>query len=125
MITYAKLGLNGRLGNQLFQIAALLGIAKNNNQQYKLPDWDYAKYFPNYKATLTPKERTEAMNTFIQANEPAFTFNELTLDAAKDYNLNGYFQSEKYFKESKTDLQKFFAPVSKTDRTGLKFNLSS
>jgi hypothetical protein len=31
MIGYDRLGTNGRLGNQMFQYAALRGIAANNN----------------------------------------------------------------------------------------------
>ena len=34
MITMNDIGLNGRLGNQMFQYAALLGIAKKNNFDY-------------------------------------------------------------------------------------------
>lgn len=109
MITYANLGLNGRLGNQLFQIAALIGTAKRNNHQYKLPDWHYSQYFPNYKPTLTATERTEAINTWPQANEPSFCYNDLTLDASKNYNLNGYFQSEKNFDNCKQEIKKLFS----------------
>lgn len=112
MITYAKLGMNGRLGNQLFQLAALIGVAKNNDQAYQLPEWDYAKYFPAYKATLSPDDRAKAMNTWLQANEPAFTFNELTLDQAKDYNLNGYFQSEKNFEHVKDEVRNLFTAAT-------------
>jgi hypothetical protein len=44
MLTYKSLGNNGRLGNQLFQIFSTIGLAKQRNQQFSFPDWDYKKY---------------------------------------------------------------------------------
>jgi hypothetical protein len=39
MITYSNLGKKGDLGNQLFQIASIIGIAENNHQEYCFPIW--------------------------------------------------------------------------------------
>ena len=44
MIGYDRLGTNGRLGNQMFQYAALRGIAANNNLEFCIPPED----IPNY-----------------------------------------------------------------------------
>lgn len=101
------MGNNGRLGNQLFQIAALIGIARKNNVPYKLPQWAYAKYFPNYKPTLSTKEQTAALNTWDQFNEANFAHNDITIDVALDINLNGYFQCEKYFYD-KEEIKRLF-----------------
>ena len=35
----------GRLGNQLFQIAALVGLGEQYNHQVILPSWKYSEYF--------------------------------------------------------------------------------
>ena len=40
MIGYDRLGTNGRLGNQMFQYAALRGIAANNNLEFCIPPED-------------------------------------------------------------------------------------
>ena len=37
MIEFDRLGKNGRFGNQMFQYAALKGIAKNNNYDFCIP----------------------------------------------------------------------------------------
>ena len=37
MIGFDRLGKNGRFGNQMFQYAALKGIAKNNNYDFCVP----------------------------------------------------------------------------------------
>ena len=40
MISYDRLGSNGRLGNQMFQYAALRGIAANRKFDWCIPDKD-------------------------------------------------------------------------------------
>ncbi len=40
MITFTQLGKYGRLGNQLFQYAALRGIALEKNLEAKIPDFN-------------------------------------------------------------------------------------
>ena len=37
MITYSRLGLNGRFGNQLFQFAGTIGIAEKNGFDVVFP----------------------------------------------------------------------------------------
>ena len=39
MITFAALGKLGRLGNQLFQYAALRGLGLRNNYETKIPEF--------------------------------------------------------------------------------------
>lgn len=43
--TYSMLGQQGALGNQLWQIAGTIGVARTNGWDVRLPKWDYAKYF--------------------------------------------------------------------------------
>lgn len=44
--TYDNLGKVGRLGNQLFQIAATIGLAYRHGVQAKIrPDWEYRPFF--------------------------------------------------------------------------------
>ena len=44
-MTYRALGANGRLGNQLWQIAATIGLAYHYDEPVNLPPWDYQPYF--------------------------------------------------------------------------------
>ena len=37
MITYSRLGFNGRFGNQLFQFAGTIGIAEKNGLEVTFP----------------------------------------------------------------------------------------
>ena len=44
MIGYNRLGTNGRLGNQMFQYAALKGIASWRGYEYCIPPADHPTY---------------------------------------------------------------------------------
>jgi len=58
MYTYKNLGQNGRFGNQLFQIASTIGIARMCGQSYGFPDWSYSKYFINSLPHSTVKAKS-------------------------------------------------------------------
>ena len=45
MITFRQLGQVGRFGNQLWQIAATLGVAKSLGRDVALPAWEFERWF--------------------------------------------------------------------------------
>jgi hypothetical protein len=109
ILTYKDLGTNGRLGNQLFQIASTIGIGKKNNYEYFFPEWickyskkNYSDFFekkiPILKQVINP----------INLKEKNFHFSEINLDMKNNYNLIGYFQSEKYFIDYKKEIREYF-----------------
>lgn len=56
MITFNPLGYHGRLGNQLYQLAATIGIARTLGQEFRLPDdWAYRKFFSVPDEFFAPK----------------------------------------------------------------------
>lgn len=114
MIGFNELGAKGWLGNQMFQYASLVGIAENRGFQYTVPpnddsrihDYNLFNFFemkncknigyidaPTFYG-FTPEE--------INAHYPhssAFEFNEKLFNECPDnMNINGFFQTEKYFK---------------------------
>ncbi|MGY5850393.1 alpha-1,2-fucosyltransferase [Salegentibacter sp. F14] len=89
MLTFSKLGKKGNLGNQLFQIASTISLAKRNNQDCVFPIWEYEEYF---KFNLPHG----SCNNCIQINEKFYHFHEWNLSNG-NYDLYGYLQSEKYF----------------------------
>jgi len=102
--------LQGGLGNQMFQIAATYGIAKKQNLEAKF-NLDYChtpaqgneanKYDKTFFKLLPRFEGQGGITNVI--NEMGFSYNKIT---PKDNSiLNGYFQSDKYFKEYKNDLR--------------------
>ena len=125
MITYNKIGHFGRLGNQMFQFAATVGIARKANQVFAFPKenteipsvedfkdgvrrevyFDLPKYFPNVERTLQPLEEIQ---TYHIAQEPYFHFCPDLFTVPDQTNLMGYFQTEKYFEHCSDLILGFF-----------------
>lgn len=103
---YSKLNVNGRLANQLFFVASSYGLAKKTNRQLTLPIWKYQEYFE------WGNEIKEGYYPWIDGEkEPYFHYcgriMERLLNTTKDVvNIEGYFQSEKYFKEYEQDIKR-------------------
>jgi len=114
LITFSKLGKYGRLGNSMFQVAATLAAAQDQNKKALFPTWSYAKYFQG----LIPQHS----NYFIQFppmftyNEPRFTYDKIPM-LTVNTDLRGYFQSEKYFAKHSGMIRRLFKP---TDDIALK-----
>lgn len=111
MIGYNRLGTNGRLGNQMFQYAALRGIATNNNLDWCIPSEDtpnYANYglFDAFK--LKNLKYTGLINGPTR-DEPGFDFDdELFINCPDNINIDGYRQTEKYFKGIASSIREDF-----------------
>lgn len=91
MLTFKSLGKKGNLGNQLFQIASTIGIAKKNGHEFVFPEWPYAKNF-NYNFQFYKDGDFQ----FKQIVENSYAFYEWNLDSG-NFDVNGALQSEKYF----------------------------
>lgn len=89
-----------RLGNQMFQIAAAVGLATMYGDEVAFPQWDYAKYF---KGDFTPKEMTPS----VIYQQPAFHY--APIDYQPDMAIAGYFQSEKFFGNCKKKIKEIFS----------------
>lgn len=102
--------LLGRTGNQMFQIAAVIGYAKKYGLEYHIPahtqnDLKWKPMFthlenPNYNSSLP----------LIKMEERGFHYNHLPAPPSKNCNieLNGYFQSYKYFSHCLDEVRKVF-----------------
>lgn len=101
-VTFSELSKLGRLGNQLWQIAAVIGYSRKYSQDYVLPNWDYAKHFKygfNQSAIIKP---------FAKYSEPHFHFSPIP--RYKNVDLYGYFQSIKYWDNIQRDIRALFSP---------------
>lgn len=115
MISFSRLGNHGRIGNQLFQVAATISIAERNNAQYSFPAWQYADYF---------ETNLPASHSFYgkQIKESNFHYDEYNLSPGQDYDLLGYFQSEKYFRKNVKEVFKFNTKFLQTVKEKLPNN---
>jgi hypothetical protein len=115
MITFNKIGYMGRMGNQMFQYATMLGVANKTGYTCGIPikknlkikedgHFDVAsnKWIP-YKFDLTDSFNisitdSSDINNQKVYNETVHEYNENIFKIEDDTDLNGYFQTEKYFK---------------------------
>jgi hypothetical protein len=100
MITYLNLGHKGNLGNQLFQVASCIGIAKSYNRKTCFPNWYYADFFQGTFEIVTDHDN------WVKINEEQFNFYDWNITDERA-NLNGWLQTEKYFKDA--NIKQYFA----------------
>lgn len=129
MITNYRLGNSGRYGNQMFQLAALIGIAEKSGYELKIPientKDDFDVFFDLSKQKTEPTNM-ELRKPFLipdkyfapaeqivpninqRYEEPQFHFNPNVFNIPDNIDINGYFQSEKYFKHAEEIVREVF-----------------
>lgn len=103
-VTQLALGGGGRLGNKMFGISSTIGIAIKNDQKYGFDQWEYIDYFKN---KLPVFDNTMA---FVTIKEAMFGYTDYILPKQYNINLDGYFQSEKYWKHCENLIRYYFEP---------------
>jgi len=101
-VTFRYLGRLGRLGNQLFQIASVIGVARSSGCDFLLPPWPYARHFAR---SVPQSNRNPVVAQYV---EQSFTYQEIVV--RESVNLVGFFQSERYFKHCEPEIRGLFAP---------------
>jgi hypothetical protein len=106
-----QLGNNGHLGNQMFQYAFIKALAKKYNANFCIPPNEvfgkfyYQKLFSNIDECFDIK-CDRKIEQYPSIHERFFHYDqELTDNIKENYNLVGFFQSEKYFKDVETELR--------------------
>jgi len=103
IVTYPALGRNGNLGNQLFQVASTIGIARRNGADAVFPPWENASLFAG---TFAQSDRQLAGAT--KRLEKGHDYHAVDIDGPTE--LFGYLQSEKYFAGCADEIRALFAP---------------
>jgi len=105
--------LMGGLGNYLFQIANAYAYSKRTNKDLILNMNDIHvvhKGIDTYKNNLFSKLKFDNLSQNIfnyKYSEPSFNYTEIPVFQG-NIHLNGYFQSEKYFKDYKDEILDLF-----------------
>lgn len=87
-VTYSTLGKNGKLANQMFQIAATISYALDTGRDFIFPEWDFSKYMEKQLPTGEVKTDCHHFAPFHYEPIPK-------LEGSVD--LRGHMQSSKYF----------------------------
>ena len=116
MIGFNNLGNMGRLGNQMFEYAALRGIAANKGYEWCIPPFN-RRGIENYsldRAFILPSVQNRNLMVLDQGHAPVvgeryYHFDKELMDLCPDnMSLNGFFQTEKYFKHIEDEIRKEF-----------------
>ena len=110
MIGYNRLGINWRFGNQLFQYSALRGIADKHGYEWCIPEDGSrsANYGIHYPFKLKHLKHIGEV-PYPTRDEAHFHFDEDLFENFTDNtNLDGYLQSEKYFKHIEDEIREDF-----------------
>ena len=104
--------LMGGLCNYLFQIACAYAYSIKNGKELFLTEDDSIvvhKHLSTYEETVLSKVKlsTSIAANWNRFNEKGFNYTEIPNTEGNVY-LNGYFQSEKYFKEYGTQIKELF-----------------
>jgi len=85
MITYSLLGHNGRLGNQLWQIASSMGIATKSCDEVRFPRWSNQPFFsvPEYFFVENLNEARDLSPDYLQ---------DINHWSRWEYKIKDYFQ---------------------------------
>jgi len=113
VIGFNHIGTIGRFGNQMFQYAALKGIAANRGFEYTIPPKDFKIQIDNYGLldafNLDTNKNIDWIIATEVVQESHFHFDEkLFNECPDDSTIYGFFQSEKYFKHVEEDIRKDF-----------------
>lgn len=114
MISYTNLGQMGRIGNQLFEIAATIALALRNNDKYIFPPWQYEPHF-NLHGCFSDHIINRETYT-----EPYFHYTPIPYKP--NLNLNGYLQSWRYFDDYQDIIHGLLTP---TVGFGIKYDYTS
>ena len=117
-VAFNYLGKLGQLGNQMFQFAATLGVARYTGVAYSIPNHDEVLVdalgnklrIELFDCFDIKPENTGILKTDYVVQEKGFEFDSSVLSSSRevDYTLYGFFQTEKYFKHCARELREQF-----------------
>lgn len=105
MLTFSKFGKKGRLGNQLFHLAGMIGFAKKYNQELRMPLWSYRRHFhmPEYIIN----EGVKGLKP-IEEEDFHYVPEHWSGLASGSWDVNAWLQSEKYWEHCKDAIKEAF-----------------
>lgn len=97
MITFSQLGRWGRLGNQMYEYAALLGIGAELGYTVKIPPLSRHLLAACFRITTPVYRRHELWRVRRVFEEPCIGYSARYRAIRDNTDLRGFFQSPRYF----------------------------
>lgn len=110
MAKFVTTQLQGGIGNAFFQIATVLGYAQKHNLTPILPDWKYRNIYSIPESFFLQYEKGYGNYSKTVYSEPHFHHAEIPQFEADIVELQGYYQSWKYFEDVENLVKQFFEP---------------
>lgn len=115
MIGYNHLGRNGRLGNQMFQYAALRGIAAKHEYEFTIPEssfndeWNEHQLFQAFTLSSLKNIGYVEEKFYKETDGHLHIFDDdYVKDCPDNVSLYGFFQTEKYFSHISESIREDF-----------------
>jgi hypothetical protein len=120
MLTFNRIGYYGRLGNQMFQYASLMGIAEKHNYEYGIPynNKNQTQVLHEHghperlvltdEFLLSAEDSSDTQSNYSFSERFDTNYDERVNELPDGCDLVGYFQSEKYFKHSEKEIREEF-----------------
>jgi len=117
MITFYQLGMLGRLGNQMFQYAALRSLGLENGYETKIPNPIDRKWhgqnclLGNFNIKVPYLEEMDILKLKNSYSEPDYMkYDENFYNVPDNTNITGFFQSTLYFKKHAEEIKQELQP---------------
>lgn len=115
MLTFTELGKLGRVGNAMFQVASITGIATKHGYDYGFPEWQNYDHRERF-LSLEDIHLEKYFKNPLPRIDPQLHFKEIMIDWGyhdlrlpnENLSLYGHMQSEKYFLHCEPLIRNYF-----------------
>ena len=130
MFIFPELGRAGRLGNQMFQLAALKALSLKNRSHAYIPEDLYTRthdgqncLLDNFKHNIPSIDPNECnhLKLFKEADNHLSVFDRRFLDISGSMALHGHFESELFFKECTEEIKSMYTFIDSIDAIATEY----
>lgn len=113
MLTFKQLGRYGRVGNQMFQVASVIGLATRHGYSFGFPYWLNYDHLERFGSTESIDIQSYFKNPLPLVDDRHFEFHQMqwgyhNVRLNDNTDIAGHMQSEKYFAHCSDTIRHYF-----------------